>query len=355
MQHVWTDDEPGWAEARAEIARMHRRVKSRWITVAIITLLGTALLVGYQARKQRTYEAQTVVRVSEGDFDRSSAPPTSRQLQDYLWDAVLSRPVLLEVIKDNDLYPSKLRMDPNFAVDSMREDLDVKVVQNFFSQQRFSEDPPRTARMIITYSGRDPELTLKAVRRIAQLIAEREAANRELASEYAVEAASQTAEGMNAQLVHAQAEQARLRYELETAEGADAAELMVKLQGVQQSMASIQTALNVADTARSTMELRSSFEEHAMGLRFEVVDPGRIPKIVLTDGAKIALVGFLAFLFLLPVVGVGVGAYDLHVYDIEDLRRLGVEPFGHVPPFPGHRTGSLKSRMKVAMGASWKK
>jgi len=46
-------------------------------------------------------------------------------------------------------------------------------------------------------------------------------------------------------------------------------------------------------------------------------------------------------------VAVAVGSFDGRIYDADNLRRLGLEPFGHIPSFPGHRVGSLDSRRKA--------
>jgi hypothetical protein len=69
---------------------------------------------------------------------------------------------------------------------------------------------------------------------------------------------------------------------------------------------------------------------------------------------QLTIIAIFVFVLCVPVAGVGVAAYDLHVYDVEDLRRLGLRPFGHVPRFPGCRNGSLDQRMKSTAGASWK-
>ncbi|MFW5740096.1 MAG: hypothetical protein ACOC1F_06990, partial [Myxococcota bacterium] len=272
----------------------------------------TALIVAYRARKPPAHEASIVVRVIEGDIDPNSAPPTSTQLQDYLWQVVLNRPTLIDVIEENDLYPSKLRIDPGFAVETMREDLDIDVMRNYFAAQRYGEDPPRTARIRIRYAGRTPDHALSAVRHIARLIGEREARNREIAAQYASDSARRAAEGLQDRYVRLQREQVRLRQELER--NPSAMDIVVELQGIRRRLSDMEREMRDARTEASTLDLRIGIESRAMGLQFEIVDSGTADRPLMSQQTKLILLGAFSFLFLLPVVGVAVGAYDLRIY-----------------------------------------
>ncbi len=346
MQPSWTDSEPGWEVARAELSRMYRRVRARWLVVLVLTLLTTALIVVHRARKPVGHEASIVVRVMEADFDRDSAPPTSTQLQDYLWEVVLNRLTLLEIIEKNELYPSKLEIGREFAIQTMREDLDIDVIRNFFAEQRYSEDPPRTARLRIRYSGRTTQHALSAVRHIARRIAELEANNRERAAAYAAESASRTASGLQDRYLQLQREQNALRQQVEQ----DPSDMtaVVRLQGFHRQLQHLRQQIRAVEQEASSLRLRTELEGQEMGLRFEIVDPGKAKRPLISQQAKLVLIGAFSFLFLLPVVGVGVGAYDLRIYNAEDLRCLGAEAFGHVPAFSGFRVGAIGDRVPAA-------
>jgi len=93
--------------------------------------------------------------------------------------------------------------------------------------------------------------------------------------------------------------------------------------------------------------MRQELEGKQMGLRFELVDAGKRPRIVLTKTNKLIILGLIGFLFLLPLVGIGVGTFDSRVYDAEGLRRLGMHPFGHIPKFDGDRFASFDARRKA--------
>ena len=148
----WIEEEPGWAELREHLGCVRRRARKHWVKTLLFTLMLTALVAAYRARKQRLYEASVVIRVVEGEFDPTTAPPTSSQLTEYLNDVALARHVLLGVMEEHQLYRSERGIDPNLALEVMREDIDLTVVRNYFSQQRFSEDPARSAQIVISAS-----------------------------------------------------------------------------------------------------------------------------------------------------------------------------------------------------------
>jgi hypothetical protein len=54
--------------------------------------------------------------------------------------------------------------------------------------------------------------------------------------------------------------------------------------------------------------------------------------------------GGIVFLLALPLAVIFVGAFDRRIYDLDDVRRLGVSALGHVARFEGDNIGALKSR-----------
>ncbi|MBW2536689.1 MAG: hypothetical protein JRI55_34710 [Deltaproteobacteria bacterium] len=51
------------------------------------------------------------------------------------------------------------------------------------------------------------------------------------------------------------------------------------------------------------------------------------------------------FFALWPIMGVGVGAFDSRIHDLDDVRHLRLKPLGHVPPFAGDDFGSVEERV----------
>jgi hypothetical protein len=81
-----------------------------------------------------------------------------------------------------------------------------------------------------------------------------------------------------------------------------------------------------------------------MGLSFALVDFEK-PQVSTTPKVW-RLLGQAAFLLLalLPIVAMSIGAFLPHVYDSEDVERLGLRALGHVPAFPGWQSGTLRAR-----------
>ena len=95
---------------------------------------------------------------------------------------------------------------------------------------------------------------------------------------------------------------------------------------------------------RLDAQIRKGLEDRAMGLRFEMVDDGG--EAVEPQSRLVSLVvqGALVFLLAVPIVAMGLGAFDARVLDVDDLVRLGLAPLGTVPAFAGDGVGSLASR-----------
>lgn len=347
MARSWIDAEPGWRDARRELRSIRRRARVRWLRTVLYALLATSLIVAYRARKQRLFPASIVIRVVEGPLDPTTAPPTANKLVEHLNDVALSRHVLLDVIEEHGLYRSEMRIDPNLALEVMREDLDLRVVANYFSQQRFSEDPARSARVVITYSGRQPDRALEVVRHLGRIVAAEQTEARQQVAAVAAATAADAAAELRQRLSAARAEQAALQLRVGESLPEQAARDVVRLRNVTADIRDLERQLAQASASDVQLGLRQRLEASAMGLRFEVVDNGRIPEVMLSKTAQLGLLAVIALLFLLPVVGIGVGAFDARVYDADNLRRLGIEPFGHIPAFPGHGGASLAARQKA--------
>ena len=59
----------------------------------------------------------------------------------------------------------------------------------------------------------------------------------------------------------------------------------------------------------------------------------------------VLLAGVAAFLIALPLCALGVAAFDPRVYDLDDVRRLGMATLGAIRGFPGDNAGALVARL----------
>jgi hypothetical protein len=92
--------------------------------------------------------------------------------------------------------------------------------------------------------------------------------------------------------------------------------------------ARLQLQLDLAERHKLALDLGAALEQQDMGLHFEVVDDGGV-----ADGSKLKLIhaklaGFLVFVLGLPLVALGVGAFDTRVRSSDDLLRLRLRSLG---------------------------
>ncbi len=352
MSGSWVDDEPGWPELRSELARAARRARMRWLRTVLLTVALTAGLIAWRAHKPRMYKATVVFQVTEGRFDPQSAPPTGASLQDHIWNVTLSASRLLEVIQQFHLYPTRMRSDPSWAVESMRDDLDVKVVRNFFSQERSAGDPPRSARLAISYQAQDSQLAHDVVTELGRRVAEQQTEQRKRSARAGAEHAQVATTRLREQLDDVRTEQARLNMAYATASAEDAPLMQLRLRDVTADITALEAQLAQAERASLDYDLRTAYEGQDMGLRFDMIDPGRPPALHISRNTELAVFGITMFVLLAPFVVLGVGVFDWHVDGAEDVMRLGLEPFGHVPSFPGDGLGALVDRLPRNRGGA---
>ncbi|HEU4412587.1 MAG TPA: hypothetical protein VFS43_45510 [Polyangiaceae bacterium] len=326
----WTADEPGFSEAAAETSRLLRRMRVSLRRILIITLALTALTAGYRSLKKRQYAAHVIFRVTEGDLTNDTAPPTRGRLKNYLSDVALVSSRLQRIIEKYDLYPTKRKIDMQLAVEAMRDDIDLDVISNYFSQQRYRDDPPRSARVIVEYSTTDPQLALDVARTLAQTIQDDESTRRREAAELDAEATHRASAGLREQLAQAQTRLTEAQLELNGSKAAERATLLVELEQLRRTILSLQDRLKEASKRQSDFDFRANLENQRLGLRFEVLDANRPPLPLLPVNAELALVTVLAFLLLVPAVGIAIAAFDARVYDVDDLRRLRIPACGHI-------------------------
>ncbi|MCL2825579.1 MAG: hypothetical protein FWD57_16425, partial [Polyangiaceae bacterium] len=323
---------------------------ARWLLTVLISIALVALVTIQQTRRERTFQATVALRVVEGGFDPRSAPPTSAQLQDYLWEVALSNRLLLAVMemKEFNLYPGLREIDPLLALDEMRDVLDIRVLRNYFQIERDPDAPPRSARIALSYSHADPEIAIAVARTLASVISEQEAKYRRQSTEKAFESMSMSASHLEQMAANARLAEAALVQQIAASPPEAAAGLTVQLMGIRKRIVSLEDQTLAASTAVSTMGLRSQAEGEELGLQFEVIDPGRIPEEKVSSTLRLVVIGLITFVFSLPITGTAIAAFDLRIYDLEDLRRIGLVPFGHVPAFKGCRWATLNDRLRQA-------
>ena len=333
-----------------EIRCARRRSCRRWPLLLLITSLLTGLVALRLSQRQRSFQSTIVMRVFEQSFDPETVPPTSNQLAQYITDVSLSRHTLLAAIGEFGLYDRQLKLDPNLAVETMREAIEIDVVENYFTPSGTGEDPARSARIAVSYSGSDPELALRVVRYLGRVIEDKQQVERQTSAVSAARGVSNGVELLRLELLRLQRREAELRFGQQTGEVSMVAE--VESQRIRSIIQRIGGDMSIYEAKANVFQLRSDFEEQARGLRFQLVDPGQVAEVSLTDNQRVALYACCVFLFLLPLVGLAIGSFDSRARDGDGLRRIGLLALGEVPSFEGMNCGAWASREAARRGVT---
>jgi hypothetical protein len=314
---TWFDEEaPIGPALRRLFARLLRRGRASWFVWAPLVLL-VSVIATVRTARNAVYEATVVLRVTESTVAAPGSELAAGTLRGYVKDRALTFRHLQEVLER---YPHdfpKVRKDPATAVDDMREATDVLISQNDFVEDRGPGDGPRSARIVVNFRFRDPEVALTVARDLAELIV-RSASGldaAEIAREQAAAAAA---------LKKAEAEIDSVIAAGGSEPGAD--ELMRK-----RSMLA-RDRLRAAVVAATDATLANRASEEKEVLHFDVADPGRVPPLQSRGYLIGRTLGVLAVGLL--VACLIAGAFDPRVLDRVDLSADGIAVIGEAPALP---------------------
>lgn len=321
----WEDREEGVDDVKRDLRILLRGVRRRWFITFLLALTVSLGAVALKSRKQPKHTVDVVIRITEKKFDENTRPPTQRDIRKYLYDVALSRTALLALIKTHDLYPDKM-FDPTWAVETMKEDIELFVLTNYFSPETYIENPLREMRLVVTYAHTDPEKALLATREMGKLIAQEQSAVRKRVAMKTAVAGADAAVFLEQELRLAKREIAELNAIRDKNPLA-----LVRLHRLAVEVEAMQEELGAMSNQATRLGLRGELEKKQGGLEFELVDEGRPPKVVIDTRTRLILIGVFLFLFSLPVIGIGVASIDPIIYDRDGIRRLRLGYVGRLP------------------------
>jgi polysaccharide biosynthesis transport protein len=142
-------------------------VRRRWwfliaaFTITVGTALGSCLI-------PNRYKSEATILVQQQQIPERYVTPNSTtdldQALQAMTHAVLSRPRLLKIISDFDLYPKQKRLSSEQLVELMRNDITIESLENPNDAQRNGPDA-----FSITYIGSDPEIVQQVTDRLQKL------------------------------------------------------------------------------------------------------------------------------------------------------------------------------------------
>jgi len=321
----WEDDEESLKEIRRDLGVLLRGTRRRWLWTLVLALLVSGGAVFMKARKEPKHFVDIVIRMTEKKFDEDTRPPNKRDIKKYLYDVALSRTALLALIKEHDLYPDKM-FDPTWAVETMKEDIEIIVLTNYFSPETYIENPLRELRLVVSYGHADPEKALVVTRAMGKLIAQEQSEVRRRVAMKTAAAGAQASVLLEQDLALAKREVAELNTVVDKNPLA-----VVRLRRLAVEIEATEEQLHYMSNTTTRLGLRRDLERKQGGLEFELVDPGRPPKIVIDTRTRLAIIGVLLFIFSLPIIGIGVASIDPVIYDRDSVRRIRLNYLGRLP------------------------
>lgn len=343
---VSADDKTSWREAERrragparELARILDRGRRRArVALAIAVLAAAGIGLFYYLRASQ-HEAEIVLRVSEGAVSTESGIARA-EARGYVESALLTRPLLSEIVQEEDLFPARRERGEEAAVSALREAIEIEVFGNYFAA--WDSVGARSLRIRLRYASQDRAEAMAVVRGLARTIrrAEREQRHRRLeegsALSQAVLARAEDQIGARERQV---ADRAAAHWRERPADPARARALRFRAERTAELLESERERVREAREARGELEIRRAAVRERLGLLFTVVDE-RMPPPRRGAGARAAGLAGLGFALALPLAVAAAGAFDRRVYSREDVARLGVPAIGRVPRFRGHRLGA---------------
>ncbi len=330
-----------------ELLRLKRRAMSRVWLVLLIDLFITAGLMWYRARKPHYYDASVTFRVVERNPDEDGQGlETKRMLRQYIFEGIFTKQRCLELIKSHRIFQREMRIDPNMAVEIMRENISIHVSRNTFILDDLDQATPRSAVVQITFVYTDPEMALSVVKSLGKLVNKFEADYRKFQTTNLVHQLKAQLDASKTKLQKLWERQSQNQVEQTTADKMTLPKLRLEAENLVKTILTAKADVKEIEGKYRKALMLSSLENQNLGLRFEQVDWGKVPPPKVANWAMAAIVSVLIFIIIFPFIGAVVAAFDSRIYDLWDVERLGMNALGHIPTYQGDTFGSLASRQR---------
>jgi hypothetical protein len=347
----WLDSESELLSWRRELDRLKRRARARLLRTLVMAGLATLAVVYMVARRVPLAESRILIRVTEGSVLREDAPVSSRDLGQFLNDSALSNRNLIQIIRKHRLYPLEQARGDLYALEEMRAHLSLEVYRNYFLEARGYNADVRTARILVRFLDDDPGVSFQVASDVAQLIIDSEARRREQTSRGLAGITQRAVDTAMALLQERQEELLDRRGALIDARRKDDKEeiaaIQVDISRLTKDVDNQSVAVSKVRADKARADLKLALESQGINLFYEIVDERPPAPPPSGKEIRLAMIGLAAFIIILPLCAIAVGAFDSRLHDTEDVQRLGLEVVGHVPRFPGFGVGSMRARQRA--------
>lgn len=329
-----------------ELRRIALRFRVRPLPALLLAGLVTAGIAYKFLNKPKRYEASVVLALIEGtQFSGKGGIPFD-QLRAYVTSSLMPDAKLLKLIEDRNLYRLRRRLGGQWAVNELREQVDVEIYKNsfiFYDEADYLRR--KSARIGLTVVDGDPDRAMTLVHDVASIIIETHDEQRQqvassLASKIAMK--RESLEKRLSDLAMARSvKQTALAAATRDGETHLAATLYTEITALARDEKDAEAQLSLI--LKSPDTVADQLTSAGLGLRIDLVEERRPDR---PEQSWLALVLTLVVVGASALVGAALflGAFDSRIHDLDDVSRLGLPVLGHVPGFPGDRVGSLRAR-----------
>jgi hypothetical protein len=317
--------EPSWAALRAHSGRLFRRACRHVRLVFAIAALVTLAALGLASRRPVRQTATTVLRVTEDAKGDSALPWTDLALRGYVNEVALSQTQLAALIDRHHMFRKVgERFDPIAAVATLRERIDVAVMQNHAIALIQRDNRPRSAHVRIDYQDGDPERAVLIAHELGELLVETGRGQQQRQAETSLRAAAAEAAAAHAAL-------GGLRQEATAAIGMAPrqARSSADIPGLRDAVRLAQARVDRAEETLANAERRLRSKSDDSGLDIQLLETMPAPP-PWPAGKRLAVVAASASVIALPLAMLMVGAWDRRIYTADDLRGRGFRCLGQL-------------------------
>jgi len=338
---------------KVELLRLKRRAKKKPLVLVLVSFALVAAVLLKMSRKVPVYQASVVMRATESKLIEEESPFAGEGLANYLYTIALSRDRLLPLIEKYNLFPEREHLGDLYAVDELRDSLDIEISSNSFVRVRDDGDPLRTVGIAIHFSSRDHELAFEIARDLSQIMVEAEQERRAESAVKLEKIANVSVTKVEAKMAEVSAAIASSLLTIDSAKNLPGdqtkiAAAQIRVRRLKQDMSMLEQRLTQMVTSQEELALVVAIEEADLGMQFEVVDVERPEYIPPKSAVFFVIIGLFLFVCVIPLAAIGVSAMDSKLHHIDDLLRLNLPVVGHMPGFPGDSKGSLQERTRRA-------
>lgn len=330
----------------SELQRIKRRTRVRPLPVILLAALLTGAIVYKVSTKKPLFEAEIVLSLQQGILSERKVAIPVDQLREYVTGVLMPDNKLIAMIERRNLYRLRKKLGNDFAVESLREQLEVQIWKNsFIYYDEEDEDTLKSARIGITITDGDPDLAFDIARDLAGIVMQTAGELKQKAADEATRAVRAGRAALDKRDSDLTTSLSLKQTALATAEALDKKELVQALKldifNLDTQIKSVELRLN--NFAASNEGLASRIAAAGLDMQISIVEehhPERPPP----NNLVLIMLAFVVGTFALLGSALVLGAFDSRVHDADDVTRLGLPFLGHVPGFPGDTVGSLAAR-----------